>query len=487
MTSRSLGQGLRRVLPNLTGAALLAALLGAAGVAAQESIVALPGAGERWSLARCIDEALTGSGALQAERERRRELDGLMAQARATGLPTFDITGTWSRGRDPSFALDQTFGGGEGSALDSLFGGISFIPAPEDIAAQTWWRSSLNARWELNPGRVFNAVGAAGLGIERQEAALRDLELRTIERVTAAYVALVAQSEQLAALDADLAAKAEFLAITQRRLSLGMATPLDTLRAAVAQANLRPARLRAEQSLRDTGAALNVAMGREAWAPLTVQTAAEVELAPLPSTLPAGGLSARGDLRQLSLLEAILRKNRGAQKSEHRPYLSANAAYGYVARELGELGDTGHDTWSTGVTLTVPLFDGLATRGKVKETEAAIRRTGYEYREALRQAEQELAASLGALVAARTNLAAAALNEDAAAEVLTQTQQRYALGKADYLSVLDAQTQRRLARQNGIQARAEVLTLTASLKRQLGHDPREPLADVLAALAAPRR
>ncbi len=298
---------------------------------------------------------------------------------------------------------------------------------------------------------------------------------------------MVAQSEQLAALDADLAAKEEFLAISRRRLSLGMATPLDTLRAAVALANLRPARLSAEQGLRNAGSALNVAMGREPLAPLAVLPVGEPELAPLPAALPAAGLAARGDLRQLALLETILRKNRGAQKSEHRPYLSANASYGYVARELGELGDEGHDTWSAGLTLTLPLFDGLLTRGKVKETEAAIRRTSYEYREALRQAEQELAASLGALQAARSNLAAAALNEDAAAEVLAQTQQRYALGKADYLSLLDAQTQRRLARQNGIQARVDVLTLTASLKRQLGHDPRTPLADVLAAGAAPRR
>ena len=30
-----------------------------------------------------------------------------------------------------------------------------------DIAAYAWWRAGLNGRWELNPGRVFNAIGAA--------------------------------------------------------------------------------------------------------------------------------------------------------------------------------------------------------------------------------------------------------------------------------------------------------------------------------------
>ena len=84
---------------------------------------------------------------------------------------------------DPSFAFSETFAGGDGGGiglngnytddvqlladdLNELFGGLSFIPSAEDIPAQTYWRTSLNARWELRPGLIYNAVGAAGLGVE---------------------------------------------------------------------------------------------------------------------------------------------------------------------------------------------------------------------------------------------------------------------------------------------------------------------------------
>ena len=64
----------------------------------------------------------------------------------------------------------------------------------------------------------------------------------------------------------------------------------------------------------------------------------------------------------------------------------------------------------------------------------------------------------------------------AAEDALEQMNLRYQLGKADYLSVLNTQTERFQARSNYIQARHEVLTLTASLKRALGYAPTEPLS-----------
>jgi outer membrane protein TolC len=474
-------------------------------LADQDWVEALPGDDAVWTLENCIDAALTGNDGLLAERERRRELDGQMAQARATGLPTLDLTGTWSRGRDPSFAFNSSFGGGEDGGFgfeppDSLspeaqeavgfigdmFSGLALIPPPEDIEAQTFYRTSLNARWELRPGLVFNAVGAAGLGIERQEAALLDREQRLVEAVSGAYYRLLSQAETLSALDADLAAKLEFLDLTRRRQQLDLATPLDTLRAAVALANLRPQRNSAAQGLADAGIALNVQMGRAGRSPLRIDTDLNPELDPLPADLVEVDLSGRSDLLQLQLMEQILRKNRGAQKSEHRPYLSADAAYGYVGTDLDGLFDEGHDFWSANVSVNLPLFDGLSTRGKVKETEAAIRRSHHEYVHAGRLARQELLATLGDLLTARDNLAAGRLNETAAEEARRQTQQRYELGLIDYLSVLDAQTQRRQARELRITARTQVLTLTASLKRLLGSDPRRPLAEVLADLAGAR-
>jgi len=184
------------------------------------------------------------------------------------------------------------------------------------------------------------------------------------------------------------------------------------------------------------------------------------------------------------LLELILRKNRGAQKAEHRPYLSADASYGYVTVALDALTDPGHDFWSANVSLNIPLFDGWLTRGKIKETEASIRRLEYEIEDARRQARLELMSLAGDLEAARMNFAAAERNLGAAADALDQMTLRYELGKADYLSFLDAETQHLQARSNHIEARNDVLTLTAALKRALGFSPSMSLTEIEAVLGA---
>ncbi|MCK4413002.1 MAG: TolC family protein [Candidatus Eisenbacteria sp.] len=455
-----------------------------------ETIIAIPGATESLALASCIQAALESNAELQAVREGRGELAGQMVQARAIGLPTLDLSGTWTRGRDPSFAFDQTFGGGsEGfgdSALDSLLGGISFIPSPEDIPAQTFWRTSLNAHWELQPTLIYNAISAAGLGIRRQEILIADAEQKTTEAVMNAYHAAVLAGESVAALDADLAAKAEFLETTRHRLRLGLSTPLDTLRAAVGYANLLPQRRSAEQRLRDAGANLNVLIGRPAYTPIAVETDAPLELEVIDPDLAVTAVTRRPDISELDVYQRILHRSRGAIKSEHHPSLAADASYGYVTGELPELTDEGHDFWSASVTLKVPLFDGLRTKGRIQEAEAQIRRARLQCEEALRRARLEILSILGDLEAARRNHAAAKLNRIAADDALTQVSLRYELGKADYISVLDVQADRLLAQSNRIQARNEVLTLTASLKRAMGFAPTVPLRGILDALRRER-
>jgi HAE1 family hydrophobic/amphiphilic exporter-1 len=451
-----------------------------------DRIVAIPGAAEPLAIGNCIELALAENADLQAVREGRGELAGQMIQARAIGLPTLDLSGTWSRGRDPSFAFDQTFGGGsdggESSALDSLFGDFSFIPSPEDIPAQTYWRTSLNAHWDLQPTLIYNAVSAAGLGIRRQETLITDAEQKTIEAVMNGYHAVVLAGESLAALDADLAAKQEFLATTRRRLHLGLSTPLDTLRAAVSYANLLPQRRAAEQRLHDAGANLNVLMGRPPQAPIAVEAEVPLELEAMPAEIAASALERRPDLIELDIYERILQRNRGAIKSEHHPSLAADASYGYVTTELPELTDTGHDYWSASLTLKIPLFDGMRTKGRIEEAEAQIRRARLQQEEARRRARMEIISIHGDLEAARRNYTAADLNRLAAQDALDQVTLRYELGKADYISVLDVQADRLLAQSNWIRARNEVLTLTASLKRAMGFAPTVSLAEILATL-----
>lgn len=451
------------------------------------SVTAIPGDSEPVALEKCIETALEHNATLTAERLKLGELKGRMTQALATGLPSLNLTGTWSRGRDPSFALDESFSfdgdgspadtSGGGSSLDSLFAGFDFMPSPEDIPAQTFWRTGLQAHWEIRPGLIRNAVGAADLGLKRQLQLVTDTEHRTVEAVMAAYYGVIMAGEQLDAIDAELAAMGEFLDVTRRRFSLGLSTSLDTLRAAVSLANIAPRRRRAIQDLRDAGAGLNGLMGHPERSKLTVFRDIPTETTRIDPGHAVGRVGGRPDILQMELLCDILKKNRGAVRSGRHPYFSADASYGYVTGDPGDMLAPGHDYWSVSLTLGVPIFDGLLTRGKVREAVAAVAGMERLIEEARRGARIEIYSLLGDLDAATANLDAAGMNVDVAENALSLMTMSYELGKTDYLSVLNMQAERFLAETNLILARNEVLTLTASLKRALGFAPSLPLEE----------
>ncbi len=467
-------------------AAACLALAGAAGAEKLDGagvVVAIPGDSPPYTLESCIERALSGNAGIEAERTRLRELSGDVYQAAAQGLPTIDLNGTWSRSRDPSFALDETFGGGggddtNGSPLDSLFGDFSFIPEPGAIPAQTYWRASVDARWEIRPGLVYNAVGAANVGVDQQKQAIIGAEHRLIEETMSTYYAVVLAAEQVRSLEAELEAREEFRDIAVRRFRLESATALDTLQATVSLANLQPSLRRARQDLRTTGSALNVLMGRDPHAPIAVLSEFEIEDDPIDEWGAVSYAMDRPDIRQLESLEKVFKRNYGAQKAMHYPFLSLNGSYGFVGRELKGLDDEGHDFWSAGVTLTVPVFDGFLTKGRLREAGATVLRTRQEREELSRQARLEVLSLHGELEAARENLNAAELNMTRAEDARRFATLRYENGKANYLTVLNAQSERFAARTNLIQARFEVLTGTAALKRAMGVSPMTPLRQI---------
>lgn len=466
----------------LLAAMLLTAAAAAAAPNPSTTVIARPGTDQVLDLEACLRLARDGNDRIRAEHHRREALDGQMDQALSTGLPTLDAVGTWTRGRDPSFALDESFGGsGEPIStgdpdLDALLNGFDFLPAPEDIPSQTFWRASLNLNWTLNPIKILGAVGAAGQGIRRQELIMDQARFEVERDVMTAYHGIVLADEQVRAAEAELANQAEFLEIARLRFASGQATSLDTLQAAVNMANVEPRVRQARQGLKTAGARLNAELGRDPEAPLTILREQILEHDPLDRAAALALAVRRPDVQQLAVMEDLLRQNRRAQKADARPYFTVNGSYGYVGKNVADLDDAGHDYWSAAVALNVPLFTGMLTRGLVRETEASIRRTAVERQGLLRQVRVEVLDLLDSLDVARRDLAAAELNLDRAEALLDDASMMFRLGRTDYLTVLQAEAGRAQARTNLIQARHDVLTMTASLKTAVGVSPTLPLA-----------
>jgi multidrug efflux system outer membrane protein len=436
----------------------------------------------------CVEEALENNVALRSLRLRGKEIAGLGWEAVSTGLPSLDVVGNWTRSRDPSFLLDESFSGG-GGEIDTLFPGFdfSFLPDPEDIEAQSFWRGNLSSDWELNPFRVINAIQGVGITRAQLDEDVRAEEQRVVEETIRTYHRTVLHQEVRSAVEAEIAARSEFLAITRRRLALGLATELDTLQAAVSVANLRPAARRADKNLRNAASSLNLLMGRDVMAPIALQTDRTIETDRIDPAAAIGQAESRPDLRSGELGIRLLEKRRGVERADRRPFLSANGSYGYVARSADDLMDRRSaddlmdrefDRWDASVSLIFPLFDGFYTKGRVQQVDVQIERAHRDLEDARRQARLEVATTLAEVEAARENYEAARLNLAAAGRALEQMTLRFDLGKAEYLSVLNAESERFAARSQWIEARFDVLVQTAALKRAMGFHPLLPLSEI---------
>ena len=297
-------------------------------------IKARSGSPEVLDLEACVQEALLTNDQLVAERLRGAELAGQMKQALSTGLPTLDLVGDWSHGRDPSFALDSTFGGGgDGGSFGSvpgadpwfddwLTGFGSLIPAPADIEAQTFWRANANLNWTINPLQIMGAVGAAKLGISQQELEVTAVEHDTANRTLVAYYSIVKGAERIRAVEAELANQSELLDIMTLRYEMGMATRLDTLQAAVTRANIVPRLSIAVAGLRNEGSRLNALMGRRPETPLSIANDQAIETDNVNDEVALKLAQMRPELAASDMFVGILHKQRQAEIAENRPYLT---------------------------------------------------------------------------------------------------------------------------------------------------------------------
>jgi outer membrane protein TolC len=296
----------------------------------------------------------------------------------------------------------------------------------------------------------------------------------------AAYHRVILAHEQRTAVEAELDARVEFLEISRRRFFLDLDAPLDTLQAAVSLANLKPDLRRASLNLHNAGVDLNLAMGRDALDPLSVVASFEVESEEIPLERALRRAATRPDILGAEGQTEFLRGRRDVERSINHPFLSLEGSYGYVGRTTDTLFDDGHDLWRAAITLKIPIWDGMTARGVVRELDATIRRSEYAESELLQRARAEISTAHEELSVARVNLAAAELNLTMASDVHDQMQLRYELGKADFLDVLSAQSERFTARSNWVQARYDVFVSSSALKRAMGISPATSFAEILA-------
>lgn len=284
-------------------------------------------------------------------------------------------------------------------------------------------------------------------------------------RIKAGYAQLyyLQRNEGLAREILDLMGRLERIA--RSRYAGGLAVQQDAIRAQVEQTTMQNELVALQAERHHAQARLNALLARPAMAPLAEPQ--RLRALPPAAALDYAGLEAR--IRERNpLLGAEEARVKAAEKSRDLAYRNR---YPDVTLGLAPIQyESSVKEWELMVELNIPLQQSTR-RAQERESEAMLSAARARREAAANQVLADLAENLAALDAARQTEALAADRLLPQAQASFQAALAgYENGKVDFATLLDAQRQIRLARQNHLKAQAEGQARLAEIERLVGED-----------------
>ena len=271
------------------------------------------------------------------------------------------------------------------------------------------------------------------------------------------------QNERLTKEILDLMGRLEQVA--QVRYAGGLAMQQDVIRAQVEQSNMRNELIAVENERRMVQARLNALVARAANAPL----AQPERLRPLPpaAQLEESALAERVRLRNPQLFSDDA-KLKAAQTTRELTYKNRFPDFNVGITPVQYAGAI--KEWSLMVELNIPLQQSTR-RAQEREAEAMLSAARTRKEATANQVLSELAENLSGLDAARrTEMTTTTSLMPQADLTFKAALASYETGKVDFATLLDAQRQIRLAKQNQIKAQFEGQMRLAEIEKLLGED-----------------
>ncbi len=320
-------------------------------------------------------------------------------------------------------------------------------------------------------GKVWAARNVARHFREAARDQLREEEAEIALQVRAAY------------LTAGLAQHLHGLALESRRVAAahldqvrsfyetGTASEFDLLRARVDLENRDPVVVGAENgatvALLDLKRLVNVPAGR----PVVLTTRLDPSLDPVSEARIREALAARPILEAAQEAVAMRREAIKIARGDMRPTVAIQGNMGFQAFP-DDIAPPGFDDWAkdwnVALSVSVPIFDGFRSRGKVDQARADLKLAQLDELQLREGLELELEAALAEYRTARAQVIARQKTAALAKRTLELAEVRFASGLSTQLEVSDAALLYDQANVNEVQALYGFVRALATLERLSG-------------------
>jgi outer membrane protein TolC len=326
-------------------------------------------------------------------------------------------------------------------------------------------------------GRVVaNLLDPAGIGRYRAAQAAAsgasvDATVITQQSATVAavsYVRMLRAEAQVSARAADSALATELLDIAQRQLQAGVSVALDVTRAraqfAGTRAQLIAARNERDRARLELARALGLTPDarlvlRDSLAPRTADPA------PNEPEAIASAVRDRADLQAAIAATETARRALRAVRAERLPTVGIFGDDGATSNSYSHL----LNTYTYGLQLTLPMFEGFKTSSRVQQQSAALHEAEARQRDVQLQVVTDVRSALLDLAASREQLAAAGERLALGEQEVAQSRERFRAGVAGNADVITAQLNLDNARSQYVDVLASLEMARVSLARAQGH------------------
>ena len=399
-------------------------------------------------LLELITTAVTNNYDLRQAAARVEQARNLAVAARAPLFPQVGYGGNVGRGRNALFNSPVTLNG-----------------TTESSAA-----ASLSAVWEIDLwGRIRRLSEAARAQYLATDEARRAITTALVSDVATAYFQLLQFDQELAIQRTATNAYTSSLRLFEDRLNNGVASKLETDRAAAALANAASIIPRLELSIATTENQLSVLLGRNPGPIARNSLSNQVLVTPdIPAGLPSELLRRRPDLLASEQLLIAANASIGASLANFFPQIGMTTFIGKVSPELSAFTAGSANIWNVGASVAGPLFQGGQLRAQYRASKAKFDEAKSGYEQSILTAFQEVS---DALITREKLGEARVYNEQAAVALASSVElatQRYVGGRSSYYEVLQAQQELYPTQRAQVQAQVGELVAIIQLYKALG-------------------
>ena len=255
---------------------------------------------------------------------------------------------------------------------------------------------------------------------------------------TNAYVRAMRADADLRARQADTVLATELLNIAQSQLQAGTGVGLDVTRAKSQLANTRAALIASrnarEHAHLDLLRSLALPVGTDILLTDSLSAIAGGETLPNEASLVEQAIRNRPDILAEDQRVSAARQGLSAIKAERLPSLGLIADDGIIGKNGAKL----LNTYTWGLQVSLPIFDGFRREARVQEQQSVIKEAQIRRHDLEQQAQVDVRGALIDLAGAREQLGAATERLSLAEQEVSQARDRFNAGVAGNADVVNA-------------------------------------------------